>query len=72
MDFFFSFQIKYTKLKCKQERRVSPTVLLYEYERREVALVFYALEDVSRTKACVWATLFHRVRVTTANYYYYC
>lgn len=44
---FFPLLPGYTKLKCKQGRQLSPTVLLYE--RREVALVFHALEDVNRT-----------------------
>ena len=44
--FFLSFRDTH-KPKCKQGRQLSPTVLLYE--RREVALVFHALEDVNRT-----------------------
>lgn len=70
--FFLSFQHGYTKLNCKQGRQMSPTVLLYE--RREVALVFYALGDVNRTNGlCLGHTFLNsgyiiiRVGLTTAN-----
>lgn len=71
MDFFFfsSFQNGYTRLKCKQGRRTSPTVLLYE--RREVALVFYALGDVNRTSGlCLGHTFLNSgfiIRVGLSN-----
>lgn len=67
--FFFSFQNGYTRLKCKQGRRTSPTVLLYE--RREVALVFYALGDVNRTSGlCLGHTFLNSgfiIRVGLSN-----
>lgn len=70
MDIFSSFLKEWTKLKCKKERQLSPTVLLYE--RREVA-VFYALEDVNRTNGLHAGYTFLnsgfiiRVDLTTAN-----